>query len=80
MIRAAVDNLGDRLNPSYNSTKHFFWVGFKELTVKWGKLVIECKKLKNNKHYVALGGQQAQQTIKSVVEAITSYNKLIRCW
>ena len=39
-----------------------------------------CKKLKDNKHYIALGGQQAQQTIKSVVEAITSYNKLIRCW
>jgi hypothetical protein len=39
-----------------------------------------CKQLKNNKHYVALGGQQAQQTIKSVVEGITSYNKLIRCW
>ncbi|MGL6344740.1 MAG: RNA-guided endonuclease InsQ/TnpB family protein [Waterburya sp.] len=39
-----------------------------------------CKQLKDNKHYLALGGQQAQQTIKSVVEAITSYNKLIRCW
>jgi putative transposase len=39
-----------------------------------------CKKLKDNKHYVALGGQQAQQTIKSVVEGIASYNKLIRCW
>lgn len=39
-----------------------------------------CKKLKDNKHYIALGGQQAQQTIKSVVEAITSYNQLIRCW
>ena len=39
-----------------------------------------CKKLKDNKHYVALGGQQAQQTIKSVVDAVVSYNKLIKCW
>ena len=39
-----------------------------------------CRKLKENKHYIALGGQQAQQTIKSVVEAITSYNKLIKGW
>ena len=27
-----------------------------------------------------MGGQSAQQTIKSVVEGITSYNKLFRCW
>jgi putative transposase len=39
-----------------------------------------CKQLKDNKHYLALGGQQAQQTIKSVVEAVIGYNKLIRCW
>ena len=54
-------------------------VAYKDRLIKasYAKL---CKKLKENKHYVALGGQQAQQTIKSVVEAITSYNKLIRCW
>jgi hypothetical protein len=39
-----------------------------------------CKDFKDNKHYRALGGQQAQQCLKSVVEAISSYNKLIRCW
>lgn len=39
-----------------------------------------CKHLKDNKHYVALGGQQAQQTIGSAVEGIKSYNKLIRLW
>lgn len=39
-----------------------------------------CKDFKENKHYQALGGQQAQQCLKSVVEAISSYNKLIRCW
>lgn len=39
-----------------------------------------CKQLKDNSNYIALGGQQAQQTIKSVVESITSYNKLIRAW
>ena len=39
-----------------------------------------CKDFKDNKHYQALGGQQAQQTIKSTVEAFSSYNKLIRQW
>ena len=39
-----------------------------------------CKDFKNNKHATALGGQSAQQCIKSVVEAIASYNKLIRAW
>lgn len=39
-----------------------------------------CKLLKNSQHYQLIGGQQAQQCIKSVIEAITSYNKLIRAW
>ncbi|MGK7914288.1 MAG: RNA-guided endonuclease InsQ/TnpB family protein [Prochloraceae cyanobacterium] len=39
-----------------------------------------CKDFKTNKHYQALGGQQGQQCIKSVVEAITSYNKLLKQW
>ena len=39
-----------------------------------------CKDFKGNKHFTALGGQSAQQCLKSVVEAISSYNKLIRCW
>ena len=39
-----------------------------------------CKDFKDNKHYQALGGQSAQQCIKSVVEGISSYNKLIRAW
>ena len=39
-----------------------------------------CKILKSNQHYQLIGGQQAQQCIKSVIEAITSYNKLIRAW
>ncbi|MDJ0714876.1 MAG: transposase [Prochloraceae cyanobacterium] len=36
-----------------------------------------CKDFKTNKHYIALGGQQAQQTLKSVVEGVTSYNQLL---
>ena len=39
-----------------------------------------CKDFKNNKHYQALGGQSAQQCIKSVIEGIASYNQLIRAW
>ncbi|MDJ0724881.1 MAG: transposase [Prochloraceae cyanobacterium] len=40
----------------------------------YGKL---CKDFKNNKHYIGLGGQQAQQCLKSVVEGISSYNQLL---
>ena len=36
-----------------------------------------CQDFKTNKHYIALGGQQAQQCLKSVVEGITSYNQLL---
>ncbi len=36
-----------------------------------------CQDLKDNKHYIALGGQQAQQCLKSVVEGVTSYNQLL---
>ena len=39
-----------------------------------------CKDFRANKHYQALGGQQGQQCIKSVVEAIISYNKLLKQW
>ena len=37
-----------------------------------------CKDFKTNKHYIALGGQQGQQCLKSVIEAINSYNKLLK--
>ena len=37
-----------------------------------------CKDFKTNKHYIALGGQQGQQCLKSVVEGITSYNQLLK--
>ncbi|MDJ0719102.1 MAG: transposase [Prochloraceae cyanobacterium] len=36
-----------------------------------------CKDFKENKHYIALGGQQAQQCLKSVLEGISSYNQLL---
>ena len=37
-----------------------------------------CKDFKSNKHYIALGGQQGQQCLKSVVEGISSFNKLLK--
>jgi len=54
-------------------------IAFKDKFVKasYGQL---CKSFKTNKHYEALGGQQGQQCIKSVVEAIASYNKLLKQW
>ncbi len=36
-----------------------------------------CQDFKTNKHYIAIGGQQAQQCLKSVVEGVTSYNQLL---
>ncbi|MGF1523868.1 MAG: RNA-guided endonuclease InsQ/TnpB family protein, partial [Leptolyngbyaceae cyanobacterium] len=35
---------------------------------------------KTNPHYQAIGGQQAQQAIKSVCESFASYNKLLPLW
>lgn len=54
-------------------------VAYKDRLVKASYAQV-CKDFKGNKHYQALGGQQAQQCLKSVVEGIASYNKLIRCW
>ena len=39
-----------------------------------------CKDFKTNKHYIGLGGQQGQQCLKSVVEGITSYNRLLKMY
>lgn len=54
-------------------------VAFKDRYVKASYAQL-CKDFKINKHYQALGGQQGQQCIKSVVEGITSYNKLLKQW
>ncbi|MGK7895040.1 MAG: RNA-guided endonuclease InsQ/TnpB family protein, partial [Xenococcus sp. (in: cyanobacteria)] len=54
-------------------------IAFKDRFVKasYGGL---CQEFKTNVHYKALGGQQAQQCLKSVVEGITSYNQLLKGW
>jgi IS605 OrfB family transposase len=39
-----------------------------------------CRVFKDNPHYKALGGQCAQQTLKSVSEAFTSYSNLLSLW
>lgn len=63
----------------YFDENQMYRTAYKDRFVKasYSKL---CKDFRDNKHYQALGGQQAQQTIKSAVEAVTSYNKLINCW
>lgn len=55
----------------------FFRSEFKTAKVKSVSYARLCEDLKENPHYKLLGGQQAKQTIKSVVEAFTSYNKLL---
>lgn len=63
----------------YFDENQIYRVAYKDRFVKasYAKL---CSDFKDNKHYKALGGQSAQQCIKSVVEGITSYNKLIKSW
>lgn len=67
--------------PTYNffDENDCYRVAYKDRLVKASYAEL-CKDFKDNKHYQALGGQQAQQCLKSVVEGIASYNKLIRCW
>ncbi len=55
----------------------FFRSEFKMSKVKSASYPVVWEALKDNHHYKLLGGQQAQQTIKSVIEAFTSYNKLL---
>lgn len=56
-----------------------FRSGFKMKSVSVSYAAL-CTEFKGNPHYKALGGQQAQQVIKSVVESFRSYNKLIPLW
>ncbi|MGL6340498.1 MAG: RNA-guided endonuclease InsQ/TnpB family protein [Waterburya sp.] len=67
--------------PTYNyfDENDCYRLAYKDRLVKASYAQL-CKDFKDNKHYQALGGQQAQQCLKSVVEAINSYNKLMRCW
>ncbi|MDJ0797282.1 MAG: transposase [Calothrix sp. MO_167.B12] len=59
-----------------------YWRG-DDLRSGWKTFKIESnycqldKVLKQNKHYKALAAQSAQQTLKSLGESITSYNKLV---
>ncbi|MDJ0532068.1 MAG: transposase [Xenococcaceae cyanobacterium MO_207.B15] len=52
-------------------------IAFKDRYVKASYAQL-CKDFKSNKHYIGLGGQQGQQCLKSVVEGVTSYNKLLK--
>lgn len=45
----------------------------KSIKVTYGQ---RCKDFKDNHHYKALGGQEGQQVLKSVVQACFSYNQL----
>lgn len=54
-----------------------FRAGFKLGRVKTAKYAALCMELKNNPHYKALGGQSAQQSLKSVAESFSSYNEIL---
>jgi putative transposase len=58
-------------------TEDQFRSGFKLRRVKTAKYANLCLELKDNPHYKALGGQSAQQTLKSVAESFTSYNGIL---
>lgn len=54
-----------------------FRTGFKLQRVKTAKYAELCTSLKDNPNYKALGGQSAQQTLKSVAESFSSYNGIL---
>lgn len=54
-----------------------FRSGFKLQRVKTAKYATLCSELQDNPHYKALGGQSAQQTLKSVAESFSSYNGIL---
>ncbi|XGW00877.1 MAG: RNA-guided endonuclease InsQ/TnpB family protein (plasmid) [Leptolyngbya sp. BL-A-14] len=54
-----------------------FRSGFKLQRVKTAKYASLCAELQDNPHYKVLGGQAAQQSLKSVAEAFTSYNGIL---
>jgi putative transposase len=54
-----------------------FRTGFKLGKVKTAKYAALCLQLKENPHYKALGGQSAQQSLKSVAESFSSYNAIL---
>jgi len=54
-----------------------FRSGFKLQRVKTAKYATLCEELQDNPHYKALGGQAAQQSLKSVAESFTSYNGIL---
>ncbi|MGK7943208.1 MAG: RNA-guided endonuclease InsQ/TnpB family protein, partial [Microcystaceae cyanobacterium] len=49
-------------------------------TIKHPNYAQLCKDFRENNHYQGIGGQQGQQTIKSVIEVIHSYNALLKAW
>ncbi len=55
----------------------FYRSEFKTKTVK-APYAHLCSVMKDNPHYRVLGGQCAQQTLKSVSESFTSFNKLLQ--
>lgn len=54
-----------------------FRTGFKLGTVKTAKYATLCTELKESPNYKALGGQSAQQSLKSVAESFSSYNGIL---
>jgi hypothetical protein len=52
-----------------------YGTGFKTLPVKTAKYSSLCLQFKDNPHYKSLGGQSAQQTLKSVSEPFSGYKK-----
>ncbi len=54
-----------------------FRSGFKLQRVKSANYAELCLQLKDSPHYKSLGGQSAQQTLKSVAESFSSYNGIL---
>jgi IS605 OrfB family transposase len=55
----------------------FYRSGFKTKKISVDSYASLCKEFTSSEHYQIMGGQQAQQTIKSVIESFRSYNELL---
>lgn len=64
----------------YFDKDDFYRTGFKIKSVKDAGYASLCTLMKDNIHYQMLGGQCAQQTLKSVAEQYASYNQLLVSW
>lgn len=88
LINSAVYETRQRHYAILQNNEDAFCVYWRGDELRYGWKTYRCntaypeldKILKNNPHYKAMAAQSAQQTLKSVGESITSYNRLVKAY